>query len=118
MIAAKSSWRPGVSQLRPLAAQPEAFFALEASASDGRGEDTLSISGANVASRPLSPPSGGRLDTGKLLNAITLLAGGAALAGAGFSVGYDCAEGAPTQTLSGSRGIRTEAVVMGVADVS
>ena len=34
-------------------------------------------------------------------------------------IGFDCAEGAPhvtTQTLGGDRGIRTEAVVMGIVD--
>ena len=93
-----------------------------------------------AADTPDSAASADRLKGS--LPAPFLIAAGAALSAElptrGFSFGYDCAEGAvmpyldeygkpidsrhgalsAPQVLSGDRGIRTEAVVMGVADVS
>lgn len=99
----------------------EAFF-TPATVTGGRSLPASAVGGDDVSGRPSAPPSGGRLDAGSLLNAITLLAGGAALAEE--FIAHADEFGKPIelrhmpQTLSGDRGIRTEAVVMGIADNS
>lgn len=111
-----------------------------ATVTGGRSLSASAVGGNDVSGRPSAPPSGGRLDAGSLLNAITLLAGGAALAeeympyadeyGRAINPRYGTqrvpggeainAAGAlfAPQVIGGDRGIRTEAVVMGIADNS